>query len=181
MSNAVPLVTAEELAQFPDDDVRYELVEGRIVRMSPVGFAHGQIVLHLGAKLLEHVRTLNLGVVVTEVGFTLASNPDTVRAPDLAFIRRDRIPSPKPKGFWNGAPDLAVEVLSPHDRASEFREKAEEYLQRGAAVVVSIDPERRTVGVHRPSSFPVTLEENDVLDLGDVLPGFRCTVGEIFE
>src|SRR5512145_415264 len=103
MADTARLVTAEELEKFPDDDARYELVAGRVVRMSPVGFPHARISLRFGAMLFQHVRASKLGVVVTELGFTLASNPDTVRAPDIAFIRRERIPAPEPRGFWNGS------------------------------------------------------------------------------
>src|SRR5690349_7265443 len=112
MSSATPLVTAEELERHPRD-YRYELVDGRIVRMSPVGFEHGQVVARLLFLLQQHLRREPSGVVLTEVGFKLASQPDTVRGPDIAFVRRDRVPSPTPKGFFNGRPDLAVEVRSP--------------------------------------------------------------------
>ena len=112
MSETVRLVTAEELERFPGDDFRYELVEGRLIRMSPVGYLHGRVVMRLGSLLEQHVRSRGLGAVLTEVGFKLKSNPDTVRAPDVAFIRGDRIPSVPPKGFWKGTADLAVELRS---------------------------------------------------------------------
>jgi Uma2 family endonuclease len=93
MSEPARLVTAEELEKFPDDDFRYELVEGRVLRMTPVGYVHGRIVMRFGSLLEQHVRSQRLGVVLTEVGVKLKSVPDTVRAPDLAFIRRERIPA----------------------------------------------------------------------------------------
>ena len=89
------LVTAEELERFPDDDYRYELVEGRVVRMSPVGYQHGKIVARLIFLLHRHLLDMPSGIVVTEVGFKLAANPDTVRGPDVAFVRNERMPSPK--------------------------------------------------------------------------------------
>ena len=182
MSDTTHLVTAEELEKFPDDDYRYELVEGRVIRLSPVGVVHGRSVMRLGARLIGHVDAGHLGLVVTEVGFRLASSPDTVRAPDLAFIRRDRLPAgPLPRGFWSGPPDLAVEVLSPDDRPSDIRTKVAEYLERGVPLVVVIDPDERTVNVHRPSASAVNLGLADVLDLDDVVPGFRCAVRDIFE
>jgi Uma2 family endonuclease len=181
MSESAHLVTAEELERFPSDDNRYELVAGRLVPMTPVSFAHGRTVIQFGALLHEYIRKRKLGVVVTEVGFILAIDPDTVRAPDLAFLRQERIPTPDPRGFWPGAPDLAVEVLSPDDRAGEIRSKVDEYFARGVHVVLVIDPDPRSVEVHRPSRAPITLAETDTLDLGDVLPGFRCSVAEIFE
>jgi Uma2 family endonuclease len=174
------LVTAEELEKFPDDDYRYELVEGRVVRMSPVGFQHGRIVVRIAALLYKYVESRHLGVVLTEVGFKLASNPDTVRGPDLAFIRGTRLPARDLTGFWDGPPDLAVEVLSPDDRATEIRAKVEQYLERGVAAVVVVDPDGRTITVHRPSAPPLTLTAaDDRLDLDDVVPGFHCSLGEI--
>jgi Uma2 family endonuclease len=181
MSDATRLVTAEELERYPDDHYRYELVEGRVIRMSPVGYQHGRIVMQFGFLLGQHVRGPALGVVVTEVGFTLATTPDTVRAPDIAFIRQKRIPATGPKGFWKGPPDLAVEVLSPDDHPADVRAKVEEYLGHGTPLVVVIDPDETTVTAHRPSAPPATLRAVDILDLSDVVPGFSCEVAEIFE
>lgn len=126
MSQSARLVTAEELEHLPDDDHRHELVQGRVIRMSPVGMAHGWIVALFMTALTQHVRAGNLGFVGTEVGFKLASNPDTVRAPDVAFVRRDRLSATR--GFFDGPPDLAVEVLSPDDRPADVRGKVDEYL-----------------------------------------------------
>jgi len=179
--SAFPLVTAQELLRFPRDDRRYELVAGRLIRMSPVGSPHGATVVRLIVLIDGHVREKRLGQVFTEVGFTLATNPDTVRAPDVAFIRRERIPSPLPPGFWQGAPDLAVEVLSPEDRPSEVRGKVDEYLLHGVELVAVVDPDRATVQLSRAGQATVTLGKGDELDLGRVVPGFRCQVCEIFE
>jgi Uma2 family endonuclease len=181
MSDPSRLVTAEELEHFPDDDHRYELVEGRIIRMSPVGYLHGRVVMRFGSRLERHVRGAELGEVLTEVGFKLKSNPDTVRAPDVAFIRRDRIPESPPKGSWRGAADLAVEVLSPEDTPLEIRQKTMEYLARGTSVVVVIDPGDETVSVFRQAVDGLALSGEDVLDLDDVVPGFRCAVRDIFQ
>jgi Uma2 family endonuclease len=175
------LLTAEDLARFSPDDHRYELVEGRVIPMSPVSFDHGRIVIEFGGILRQHVRRLKLGRIVTEVGFKLASNPDTVRAPDLAFLREDRIPDPAPRGFWNGSPDLAVEVLSPDDRPADVRSKVDEYLRSGVPAVVVIDPDAQSVEIYRPSLPPTVLQGTGVVDLDDVLPGFQCTLPEIFE
>jgi len=179
MSEAARLVTAEELEKFPDDDRRYELVEGRLICMTPVGFQHGRIVMHFGSLLHQHVQSRKLGVVMTEVGFKLASNTDNVRAPDIAFIRQDRIPRSEPRGFWNGPADLAVEVLSPEDRQSDVLTKVEQYLMRGVALVVAIDPVAETAATFRRSAPSATLHGVELLDLDDVVPGFRCRVEEI--
>ena len=182
MLDTTHLVTAEELEKFPDDDYRYELVEGRVIRMSPVGVVHGRSVMRLGARLIGHVDARRLGIVVTEVGFRLSSSPDTVRAPDVAFIRRERLPEGAlPRGFWKGPPDLAVEVLSPDDRPSDIHAKVAEYLERGVPLVLIIDPDECIVTVHRRSALPITLGTADLLDPDDVVPGFRCSVRDIFE
>jgi Uma2 family endonuclease len=181
MSESSRLVTAAELEKFPDDDRRYELVDGRIVRMSPVGYQHGRVVARLATLLERHTQSRGLGVVLAEVGFTLGSNPDTVRAPDIAFLQRGRVPSTEPRGFWKGPPDLAIEVLSPEDRPSEVVQKIEEYMARGVSAVLIVDPDERTATVHRPLQPPATLRSNERLDLGDVVPGFRCSVRDLFD
>ena len=182
MSDTTHLVTADELEKLPDDDHRYELVEGRVIRMSPTGAVHGWLVMHFGARLTKHVQSTGIGLVFTELGFRLSSSPDTVRAPDLAFIRRERLADAAlPRGFWQGPPDLAVEVLSPDDRPSDVRTKVAEYLAHGVPLVVVIDPDARTVTTHRRSVPPLTLGTADLLDLDDVVPGFGCRIREIFE
>jgi Uma2 family endonuclease len=181
MSDSARLVTAEEFERYPDDDYRYELVEGRVVRMNPPGSRHGHLALNVGALLSGHVRKRGLGAVMVESGFTLARNPDTVRGPDVSFVRQDRIPHEGlPKGFWQGAPDLAVEVISPDDRGASLRTKISDYLVRGVVLVVVIDPDKENVTVHRRLAAPVVLCSGDELNLEDVVEGFRCPVGEIF-
>jgi Uma2 family endonuclease len=181
MSEATRLFTAEELEKFPDDDYKYELVEGRVIRMSPTGAIHGWLVGGLLSKISEYARIRGLGFAFTEVGFTLAVRPDTVRAPDVSFVRRDRLPpGGLPRGFWKGAPDLAVEVLSPDDRPSEMRAKVAEYLRFGVPLVVVIDPDEKIVVIHRALAQPITLQTGDVLDLSDVVSGFQCSLREIF-
>lgn len=176
------LVTVEEFERMPSAE-RYELVEGRLVPMSPVNVEHGRIVLQLGYLVKAHLKNRPEGVAVVEAGFTLARNPDTVRGPDVAFIRSDRMPPPsKRRGFPAIAPDAVFEVLSPEDRPGEVREKIAEYLGRGVRLVVVVDPDDQTVIVHRPGARPIDLrDESDVLDMADVIPGFTCTVSEIFE
>ena len=177
------LVTAEELERMPNsDEYRYELVEGRLIRMSPVGFDHGRIVARLLFLLQRHLQDAPAGVVATEVGFKLASNPDTVRGPDIAFLSNDRLPSRGTRGFLQDPPDAVVEVLSPDDRPFEMRLKISEYLATGVDVTIVVDPGKETVTVYRPAASPVMLHEaEDVLDLNDVIPGFHCRLREIFE
>jgi Uma2 family endonuclease len=182
MSEAARLVTAEEFERFPHDDYRYELVEGRVIQLSPVSFDHGRVVLQLGALLHRHLQHQPVGAVVADVGFKLASNPDTVRGPDIAFIRSDRMPQKGTRGFLKGPPDLVVEVLSPDDRPGEVRAKTDEYLARGVRLVVVIDPDEKTATRFEPKAPQVVLrQDNDLLDLSNVIPGFSCHLREIFE
>jgi Uma2 family endonuclease len=167
------VVTAEQLAEIPSDELRYELVEGHLHRMSPVGGIHGMLVLRLGSALAGWVQEHGLGVVMTEAGFVLARDPDTVRAPDLAFVRTDRIPAGGvPRGFWQGPPDLVVEILSPDDRPSDVHAKVQGYLQRDVRLVWILDPDARQVMVHRFAAAPATIAIDGTLDGEDVLPGF---------
>lgn len=180
MPQPVRPFTAEELERRPDLE-RYELWDGQLVPMTPVGHLHGRVVLRLGSLLERHVRERNLGDVVAEVGVKLKSQPDTVFAPDLAFMRRERIPDEVPRGFWRGASDLAIEVLSPEDRHGKMRRKVDEYLARRTPMVVVVDPDRRTVTIHRGGAATVILRSEDTLDLGEIVPGFTCPVARIFE
>lgn len=182
MSENTQLVTAEELARLPDDGYRYELVEGRLVRMSPVNFDHGRIVMRIGFLLSRHLEQHQVGVIGAEIGFTLATNPDTVRGPDVAFVRSARVPQTGGRGFFIGAPDLAIEVLSPDDRAGELKAKIEEYLAKGVLIVVVIDPGDQTATIFREGAAEVKLEsQTDVLDLSDVVSGFSCQLRDIFQ
>ena len=176
------LLTAEEFARIPDDDQHYELVEGRVVRMSPPGSRHGALATRIAALLHQHVDAHDLGAVLTPAGFWLATDPDTVREPDIAFVRAGRMPSTDiPDGFWPGPPDLAIEIRSPGDRQAMIRDKVRDYLARGVVLVWIVDPKGKTVTVHREESRPVTLGVDDEIDASEVVPGFTCAVRQFFE
>ncbi len=181
MSNPARLVTADELERMPEHDYRYELVRGRLVLMSPVAPRHGDVTGAIFGLLWNHVRSNGLGRVWTEVGFRLASDPDTVRAPDVAFVRRERLPPKNARGFYQGAPDLAIEVLSPDDTPAEVREKIADYFGAGTPVVVIVDPETQRATLHRSGAAPVTLTSNQTLDLDDAIAGFRLPLHDVFE
>ncbi len=182
MCAATKLLTAEELLHMPDDGYKYELVDGRLIRMSPPGFDHGVIAVNVGAALKAFVTAHGLGAVAVETGYTLARDPDTVRAPDVSFVRQERIAaSGRTRAYWSGPPDLAVEVLSPDDRPKEIASKIREYHRRGVRLVWLIDPGHRTVSVYRPDRAPVTLSEDHEVDGGDVIPGFRYPISKLFE
>jgi Uma2 family endonuclease len=182
MTTTLQRSTASELFGMPDDGFRYELVKGELRRMSPSGSEHGATIVNITVLLAQYVRANKLGVCFgAETGFKIASDPDTVRAPDVAFIRRERIPeSGIPKNFWPGAPDLAIEVLSPGDTRREVGEKVEDWLEAGARAVWVINPKRRAVTVYRSMTDVTRLLESDELEGGEVVPGFRCKVSESF-
>jgi Uma2 family endonuclease len=176
------MMSADELERLPDDGQRHELVNGELSTMTPSGFDHGAVIANLTAPLVSHVRSKNLGVVVgAETGFKLTSKPDTVRAPDIAFIRRDRLPaSGRPTTFWLGAPDLAVEVLSPTDTVLEIEKKVAAWLAAGAAMVWVLNPKSRTITVHRAGTRPRVLSEKETLSGEDVLADFAIPVADAF-
>jgi Uma2 family endonuclease len=118
-------------------------------------------------------------LLAAETGFVLSTNPDTVRAPDVAFVRNERIPDPLPRGYARFAPDLVVEVLSPDDRPGEVLEKVADWLNARTRIVWVIDPERRTGRVQRPDGTDALLNESDALDGEDVLPGFSYRLAEV--
>ena len=182
MSTTLQHVTAEELFMMPKDGFRYELVKGELRKISPAGSEHGAIIVNITVLLGQHVKSKKLGVCFgAETGFKIASDPDTVRAPDVAFVSRERVPEGGiPKKFWPGAPDLAVEVISPGDTVDEVEEKVEDWLATGTRAVWVVSPKRRGVTVYRSMTDVTRLSEKDDLDGGDVVPGFRCKAAEFF-
>lgn len=174
----MPITTAEELLRAQDIG-RCELVRGELVMMVPPGFEHGWLQNRIGHRLVSFVESRRLGVITGEIGFVLARGPDTVRAPDVAFVRAERITGRIP-GYFEGAPDLAVEVLSPDDRPGYVRDKVLEWLESGAGAVWVVDPRARTVAVHEPKRKAVVLGEGDVLKGSGPLDGFELQVREIF-
>ena len=150
--------------------------------MPPPGAEHGAVSATLAGLLWQHVRERGLGrVLAGDPGFILQRNPDSVRAPDVAFLSQSRLPAGGiPEKHWPGAPDVAAEVISPEDRPGAIDEKVSDWLAAGTRVVWLVRPRERTVTVHRQGADPVVLHESDVLDGGDVIPGFRCRVSEVF-
>ncbi|HEV2146851.1 MAG TPA: Uma2 family endonuclease [Longimicrobiaceae bacterium] len=175
-------VTADELLRMPDDGLRRELVRGELREMTPAGYRHGSVAMRIGSHLHVHVEANDLGVAfAAETGFRLESAPDTVRAPDAAFVRKERVDATDdPEGFWPGAPDLAVEVVSPGDSFGEVEEKVFDWLAAGCRMVVVVNPRKRTATVYRSRSDIVVLTEDDELDGRDVVSGWRLPVREIF-
>jgi Uma2 family endonuclease len=177
------VMTAEELLTLPDDGFRYELVQGELRRMSPAGHRHGRLALNITTPLDQHVRANTLGAVyAAETGFQLTVDPDTVRAADVAFVRQERVEAVgDTDGYWPGAPDLAVEVVSPNDLYTEIEEKVIDWLDAGTQMVVIINPRKRFVTVYRSRTNITLLTENDTLDGADVVPGWHIAVHDVFK
>lgn len=172
---------------MPDDGVRHELLRGELRELTKPGFEHGRVAATIGMLLAVHARQTGGGVTVAaETGFLLARNPDTVRAPDAAFISKKRADDVgRTVKFWPGAPDLAVEVVSPSDTFHEVQDKALEWLAAGATAVlvldpIVLDPTRRTATVYRGPDDVRVHDADESLDLGDAVPGFSVAVAEFF-
>jgi Uma2 family endonuclease len=181
MSTGTRLVTAEELWAMPDKP-RCELVRGEVRTMAPAGFERGAVIVNISTALALYVKPRRLGVVVgAETGFVLQRNPDIVRGADVAFVQASRIPAGGlPVKYWEGAPDLAVEVVSPEDRPKEVEDKFQNYLDAGARMVLVVNPKRRTVTVRRLGAEPVVLLTEDTINGADVVPGFQLPVADVF-
>ena len=176
------LITADELLQMKDDGFRYELSRGELIKMSPAGHHHGRIALNLTTPLDQFVRANQLGsVYAAGTVFKLAEGPDVVRAPDAAFIRRERVEEMgQTEGFWPGAPDLAAEVVSPGDTYAEVQDKIADWLDAGTRLVVVVNPSTQTVDLYRSRSDIRILTIDDVLDGGEVVPNWTLPVRDIF-
>jgi Uma2 family endonuclease len=170
-------VTVEELFQLRLPGKRVELMSGRLVVREPAGFLHGRVAATLCARLLVHAENKDLGAVfAAETGFVLRRAPDTVLAPDVAFISKQRLPETAPLEFSDIVPDLVVEVLSPNDRPGAVLAKVGHWLEAGVRLVWVVDPSHRRARVYRQDGSDSTLNETDALDGEDVVPGFSCDI-----
>ena len=171
------MMTADDLLRTHVPDKRTELVRGVLVVREPAGSLHGLVTMNLGAALAVYARQSGAGAVyAAETGFKLATNPDTVRAPDVAFVARERLPPPGTTGYPALAPDLAVEVLSPGDRPGAVLAKVADWLSAGTRLVWVVDPERRLARIYRRDGSETFVTADGALDGEDVLPGFSCTL-----
>lgn len=174
------LMTVEEFMRLPDDGLFHELDEGRLVCMPPSAFRSSRVAAKLLQRLANFADEHDLGIVAGEQGgVILGRDPDIVRAPDISFVRRERVVDTG-RGYFEGAPDLAVEVLSPSDRYAAVARKVSQYLAAGTRLAWVLDPETRTAAVHRPGRQVLELGEDGILDGEDVLPGFRLPLAEVW-
>jgi Uma2 family endonuclease len=182
MATKKTLVTADDLLHMPDDDMRHELVRGELRTMPPAGGEHGWIAGLTFKLISDFVDARRLGwTFAAETGFHIARNPDIVRAADVAFVSSGRFATGHPpREFPDLAPDFVVEVMSPGDSNREVEEKVRDWLDAGVRLVWIMRPARRTLAVHTASSDVRVLQETDVVDGGNVLPGFSCPVRDLF-
>jgi Uma2 family endonuclease len=178
---AADIVTADQFEQMGDLGRWFELERGAVVAVNPPGLPHGTIAVNIAAALRAFVRPRQLGIVAVESGYTIARNPDTVRGPDVSFVRRERLITDRREGWLAGAPDLAVEIRSPGDSMRSLRSLANEYLAAGAALVWLVDPKAQTVIACSPGGAERTLGPVETLDGGELLSGFSLEVAAIFE
>jgi Uma2 family endonuclease len=178
MTQATKQITAEELFEMGDIG-RCELIDGEIVRMSPSGAEHGNVAANVLAVVRDYVKQHKLGrVFAAETGFKLAARH--VRAPDVAFVRAERLAEGIPRKFFDGPPDLAVEVVSPSDTWPEVQETVEDWLARGTRSCWVIDPKTKLVVVHHADGKITRFDRNSVMS-DEVLPGLSIPVAEFFE
>jgi len=177
------LLVAEDLYAIQDDGQHHELVHGLMISEPLAGGRHGMVAAAVAEELRRFSRRHRLGVTLTcDVGFILHRSPDTVRGPDVAFVRQARYEAlDDPSQAIPGPPDLAVEVLSPHDRPAAVHAKVADYLAAGTPVVWIVDPSQERVTVYRSLFEPSVFAADDELTAEDVLPGFRVRVGAFFE
>jgi len=177
-----PPLTAAEVERLSLPGKQVELVRGRLIVREPPGTRHGAISAKLAYYLSEFALPRGLGIVFAQdTGFKIAHDPDTVRAPDVAFVAQDRSSRIPATGYAELAPDLAAEILSPGDTPAEVLAKLADWLAAGTALVWLIDPQRSEVHVYRKDGTLAVLTANDALDGEDVLPDFTCPVRQIFE
>jgi Uma2 family endonuclease len=175
--------TADELLGLPRGTWRYELVAGALRRMSPSGYRHGTVVARITARLAPFVEAHGLGEICgAETGFLLRRNPDTVRAPDAAFLSNETLAglAGPVDGFFPGAPDLAIEVRSPSDRDADLTAKIAGWLDAGSRAVLVVDPERDRAAVYRPGNRMTSFLRDEDVELPDVLPEWSLRLTEIF-
>ena len=176
-------MTADELLRLPDNGMRRELIAGELHEMPPAGGDHGYVgsraQVELGIFLKQHPE-LGGGLFTAETGFRLSRNPDTVRAPDVAYVNEARVAQARVRGYPELAPDFVVEVVSPNDTAGEVQSKVDEWLRAGVRLVWVLYPSTRTAMTFRAEGGVQLLHADDAIDAEPVLSGFSCRVGDLF-
>lgn len=182
MTEQRTLLTAEEFFwQYSSKEGRYALVKGEVVEAPFLVWVQGIIVANIAAELEAFIRRRHLGETVIGAGFTLERHPDTVRGPNVSFVRKERIPEEGLlQGYFEGAPDLAVEVVSPSDTASQLEIKVHDYLRTGGQRVWVVYPDSRRVVIHRPDGQARRYGPDETIEDEELLPGFSLPLREVF-
>ena len=179
-ATSTALMTAEELMQLPDDDLRHELINGELITMPLPGHPHGRIAARLLVPLAQFVWDHDLGEVYDFVGFQLTWNPDTVLGPDISFVSKERLPKVGEVCYWQGPPDLAVEIYSPGYRPGKVSKRISRLFSYGTKQIWIVDLKHGTVSVYRSESDITTFSGSDYLEAQDMFPGFRISLDNIF-
>ena len=182
MSITLPQMTAARLEKMPDDGFLYDLFRGELLQMSPASRKHGQIAGRFYTSLVMYLIDHPVGEIFAwETGFLIETDPDTVLAPDVSFVRRERLPQIEGvEGFVPIAPDFVLEVISPSDRYSKVDEKTQAWLDAGTQVVIILDPRRAEARVYRPLAEVRILSSSETLELPDIVPGWSVPLSSIF-
>ena len=176
-------MTADELLRLPDNGMRRELIAGELHEMPPAGGDHGYVGLEIAYRLrhfLAQNPEVGGGFFAAETGFRLTRDPDTVRAPDVAYVDEARLAQARARGYPELAPNLVVEVVSPNDTAGEIQQKTEEWLRAGVQIVWVLYPETRSAMAYQADGSVALLHADDTLHGEPVLPGFSCRVDDLF-
>lgn len=175
------LLTLADYSSLPDDGKYYELDEGELIEMTVPNLGHRLVQQRLNFRLAQFLEAKELGLVMQEPGCVLGAEPPIVRIPDVAFIRQERIAAADPKGNFIGAPDIAIEVISPSNPAGALRKKIREYFAAGAQQVWVIYPEERAVEVWESADRARVVSGGDSLEAPDLLPRFRVAVDDLLD
>lgn len=174
------LMTAEELLHLPEDGCRYELSQGRLIRWDLAAYWSSMAGAAVGARIGDFVDRRRLGIVGACGGMLLARDPDTVRAPRISVVRKERLPPDIGRGFFPGPPDLAVDLLSASDRFVEVNRKIRDYLAAGTPLVWLVDPESRSALIYHPNRLVEIVAPDGTLDGEGVLPGFSLSLAALW-
>jgi len=180
-TTSTALMTAEELTNLPDDNLRHEPINGKLIAMPLHGLLHGRIVARISAQLGPLVWDHDLGEVYSVTGYQLTWSPDTVLGPDLSFISKQRLKEVgEVEGYWQGPPDLAVEVVGPDDWPDKVNKKISRWLESGTKQVWIVDSRYGTVTIYRSELDTTTFSGSDYLEAQDLFPGLRIALHRIF-
>ncbi len=175
-----PPLTLEEFARLPEDGARHEMNAGELLTLPPPKSLHSRVALTILEALQQHLRQHGALRVIPEAGYVLSRDRLTIRQPDVSILSRERIRTTDPDNYFEGAPELAVEVISPSESAEDLEIKTRQYLQNGGRQVWIVYPRTQSVHVFSGGNAAIILDRDQILDGGDLLPGFRVSVASLF-